>query len=252
MSNVIKAPFTSVTSRDKKVIGLQTFSNEGGADNVSNDSEKQLAQQLITDAKQEAKELLENANKQLKQVNEEIEQTKQAWLKEKQQLEAEAKETGYKAGFQSGEEAGYTEYSEKLSEAKHIVSLTKKDYHEILDSAEEKMLLIGIKVAERILGETLDGDEGQFVHIVKRALKEVKEHTDIKIYVHPSQYDLVISRKNELLDLLNHMTELYIYPDEDRKETGCIIESSFGKIDASVDSQLEEIKAKLIELLVEE
>lgn len=46
--------------------------------------------------------------------------------------------------------------------------------------------------------------------------------------------------------------DFYIYPDEELSEMDCIIESANGRIDASIDSQLEEIKNKLIELLESE
>jgi flagellar assembly protein FliH len=44
-------------------------------------------------------------------------------------------------------------------------------------------------------------------------------------------------------------TELYIFPDDELEESSCIIESENGRMDASVDSQLQEIKVKLTELL---
>ena len=46
--------------------------------------------------------------------------------------------------------------------------------------------------------------------------------------------------------------DFYIYPDDELEETSCIIESENGRIDASVDSQLEEIKIKLFEMLESE
>ena len=42
-------------------------------------------------------------------------------------------------------------------------------------------------------------------------------------------------------------TEMYIYPDNDLAENACIIDTDGERIDASVDSQLHELKTKLFE-----
>ena len=50
-------------------------------------------------------------------------------------------------------------------------------------------------------------------------------------------------------DLFSFVSLYNIFPDDDLKETDCIIESTFGRIDASVDSQLHELKLKLLQIL---
>jgi flagellar assembly protein FliH len=67
--------------------------------------------------------------------------------------------------------------------------------------------------------------------------------------VNPSRYSFLLSRKDELIALFPREVDFYIYPDEDLLEEACLIESANGRIDASVDSQLDEIKNKLIDLL---
>ncbi|MGM7681702.1 flagellar assembly protein FliH [Cytobacillus sp. Hm23] len=254
MSKVIKAPFANVSPIDKKVIGLQSFSHPELTEHQSNNNEdwKQISQQMLAAAEQEAMQMKKQADMYVNQITEAIEADKTAWESEKQQLIAAAKTDGYSVGLQSGKQDGYAQYTKVIDEAQAIVNMTKRDYHEKLDSTEETTLKLGMLVAERILGQHLEENKEHYVQIVKRALKEVKEHSDIKIYVHPSYYELVANNMKELLDIVNHNTDIYVYPDEERNETSCIIESSFGKIDASIDSQLKEIKTKLFDLLVEE
>jgi len=44
-------------------------------------------------------------------------------------------------------------------------------------------------------------------------------------------------------------TQCFIYPDDDLEEFSCYIESEHGRIDASVSSQLVELKKNMMELL---
>ena len=53
------------------------------------------------------------------------------------------------------------------------------------------------------------------------------------------------------MSLFPRETEFYIYPDDELENDGCVIESSNGRLEASVDEQLEQIRIKLLEILEE-
>ena len=55
-------------------------------------------------------------------------------------------------------------------------------------------------------------------------------------------YQYLLSQKEELITIFSHETNLFIYPNEDLPEDGCVIESESGRLDASIDTQLLEIK----------
>ena len=65
-------------------------------------------------------------------------------------------------------------------------------------------------------------------------------------------YEELLSKKEELMTIFSNVVNLFIYPDSDLSEDSCLIESSSGRIDASIDTQLSEIKVKLTELLESE
>jgi len=136
--------------------------------------------------------------------------------------------------------------------AKQTVTSSKSDYQRTIEQSEPTILEIGLKVAERILGEHLDGTSEHFISIVKRALKEAREYREVQLHVNPLHYEFLLSQKEDLLKIFPKETEVYIYPDGELSQNSCIIESANGRIDASVDQQLLEIKAKLFELLESE
>ncbi|NSL51185.1 flagellar assembly protein FliH [Calidifontibacillus erzurumensis] len=260
MSRIIKSPYAQSDEGNKKVITLKpltgnffeekkTIDLTSEPNNDIHEAEKK-AEEILREAEEEALSILKDAEKKLNAILQQIESEKQNWEFEKQHLIETARQEGYQRGLELGKQDGFNEYKMLIDQAKETVDLSKNDYLKTVEEAERTILHLGLKAAEKIIGFTLDLNPEAFSNLVKKVIKEVRDHQDVKIYVHPKYYDLMISQKEELKTYFtNPLTELYIYPNEELNQTDCIIESSFGRIDASVDSQLRELKLKLLEML---
>lgn len=87
-----------------------------------------------------------------------------------------------------------------------------------------------------------------FVGLVKKAIKEAKDSQEIQVHVNPIYYEFLMKEKQELETVFPKKVQLYIYPDAGLNEDACFIESENGRIDASISSQLTELKEKLLDL----
>lgn len=208
--------------------------------------------ELLAQAKMEAESIKAVANAYRASIEEQMLQAKLDWEQECAQLSEQAQQSGFLAGFEEGKQQGYEEARGYMEEARQQVEISKDDYRKKIESAENTILHIGLKVAERILGAQLASEPESFLTVVKRALKEARDYQEVGLHIHPCHYEFLVSHKDDLLSIFPKETELYIYPDVDIHEQGCIIESANGRIDASVDIQLAEIKTKLLELLESE
>ncbi|CAH0214360.1 Yop proteins translocation protein L [Peribacillus sp. Bi96] len=205
---------------------------------------------ILNDAKQEAEVLLLDAKQKAQAIAAEIQQDRENWKNQEKVLYIEqAQKEGYQQGVEDGIQKGYNKIAGDIAFAKEVVESAKKDYRQHIESSEIVILNLAVKVAEKIIGQQLDKDEGSFLSIVKKAIKEVRDHREVQVHIHPVQYQSILSHREELISIFPKDTELYIFPDDELEEDSCIIESETGKIDASVDSQLHEIKVKLTELL---
>ncbi|PLR77635.1 flagellar assembly protein FliH [Bacillus sp. V3-13] len=252
MSRLIKSHRTAELS-EKKVISIRTLNrNEQGiilAPDTTVEAEKRA---LLADAAEQAQKLLADARSEAKSIQEEIEKQKNAWQEEKQLLVEQAMQQGYEQGLLDGREKGFAEYRESILFASGLVESSRTDYQQRVESSERTILELGIKVAEKILGKTIHDHEEEFIGIVKQAIKQARDARDVELHVNPVHYQNLLSHKEELLTLFPKETNFYIFPDDDLSEQSCLIESANGRIDASVDSQLLEIKQKLAELLESE
>lgn len=236
---------------EKKIIAikiLETLNQKEDSDFTPIDTEKQK-QTMIHEAEMQAESIISQGQHKAEMLLKQIEVDRQAFEVERAEIAEQARNTGFSQGLEDGRQQGYHEFHERIQSAKEVVESSKRDYRMHVDSSERTILEIGLKVAGKILGKTLKENEEEFLSIVKRALKEARDNKEVQLHVHPVQYNFLLANKEEIIALFPKDIEFYIYPNDDLSETSCLIESENGRIDASIDSQLEEIKQKLIELL---
>jgi flagellar assembly protein FliH len=252
LSRLIKSHFTSTESVEKKVISIRALETGGNEDvqPVFIHTEAERAR-ILAQAELEAESLVSRATSEAEQIRQHISREREDWEHQKVLLAEEARQVGYQQGLQDGQNQGYKEYSEAILFAQETVEASKRDYHNHIESSEKVILDLGVKIASKIIGEKISAHEG-FLSLVKRALKNARDYKDIQLHVHPIHYQFLLAQKEELIAIFPKEVDFYIYPNDELNEESCMIESENGRIDASVDSQLEELKQKLFELLESE
>lgn len=251
LSRIIKSYYAKEQAEKEISIKIRPFPtidlNQEGQDQELADTS---IYERVEQAKHNAETIIKEAKEQAEVILGEIQQARDQWeLNDKPMYIEQAQKEGYQQGAEDGIQKGYSEMTDTILNAKEIVDLSKQEYEKQIVSAEPVILELAIKVAEKIIGFELNENNETFLSIVKRTIKEARDNREVQLHVHPSQYPFILSQKEELEAIFPKNTDFYIYPDEDLAENSCIIESENGRIDASVDSQLQEMKTKLIELL---
>ncbi|HEU5140975.1 MAG TPA: flagellar assembly protein FliH [Bacillales bacterium] len=206
---------------------------------------------ILKKAEIEAKEIRRLAKEEAEQIYKEMELQREQAKQEIDRALQDATEKGWQQGYQVGMREGKEKYEELIAEAKNSVEATKKARKERLDETEHDILELGVKIADKIIGSVLLEDTERWLEMVKKAISEVKEYGEIRLIVHHKWYDFMLSHKKEFESLLKNSAEFYIYPEITDDEFTCLIEFPSGRIDASVDSQLTEIKKQLAAKLEE-
>ncbi|MFP3809797.1 flagellar assembly protein FliH [Bacillus sp. SIMBA_005] len=248
MSRIIKHETSVIPEQGRQTIPLQQveFKKEHHEEELVNETE--ASQLVLSDAEDQASRIVEQANNELEKTMAEINQRRADFEEERIQLIEQAKQAGYQDGFQKGEADAMSQYRSILDQANDIVSLAKQDYEEKIESSAEKIVELAFELAKRVWYSAEDTKD-QFLALVKQVISEVKEYDDISIYVDPKHYDHVMEYKDELIRILQKDTHLAIYSDEKAPKGTCYVETSFGKVEASVDTQMNQLKEKLLEVI---
>ncbi len=253
MSRVIKSGFIGKAEAAGKAIPFRQIMQ---GDNHSDDSLSWTVEQarresdrLMIDANEQARKLLEDAQRETEKLLQQIDEKKNHWISEKEELQKQAYEEAFAQGYEEGRNKGYQDVSHLITEAQEIVGSSKATLQSHIEENEMVILEIAMRSAEKIMSQQLEEAPEKYLPIVKKGIKEAREMKEIKIYIAVQQFTFLQSEREELLAIFPTDVRLYIYPEEELEPYQCFIETANGRIDISIDTQLTELKAGLVEIL---
>ncbi len=195
-------------------------------------------EEIINEAKEKAKKIVENAN---------IETNK--YIQEANSKTAEIIEDARKTGY----EEGYIEGKKIADELIREANIYKKEYlnqkDNILNQTESDIVTLVLNICSKIIGKTIDEDSEAILDIIFKGINSLNARESLTIRVSKEDYDVVEMSKERILAMANLVEDIEIKSDISLKPGGCIIETSKGNVDVSIDTQLKEIKNLLKELL---
>jgi flagellar assembly protein FliH len=225
------------------------------------ESEEEKESQLtLEEVLQERNRLLEEARLQIEAERAQfevfqqsqlasVEQLKAVWEEEKIQLEQQAYDEAFSKGFEEGMQKATAQMIESIKVTNEIMDLARLNAEKYMLEQEQVILDLAIKCTEKIIGYELEAKDETFVSIIRRALKEVRELQNIKVYISYEYYPLVSNYRDELAELFPPDVQFLIFVNEDLQDEQCYIETNHGRVIVSLDEQLQELRAKLSEIL---
>lgn len=242
---------SSIQHETKKIIQLKPIKKLLIEQNLDFESELQMDLQRIQEAKDELNSIYKQKEKLILETENKIEQAKKEWVEERNLLVEQAKEEGFQAGFEQGRLESLEQFNQLIEQANSIILASKKDYQVTVEKSEETILALAVQVAKKIMKQELKEQPESFLSIVKEAITSIKDQRELAIYLHPDNYEDVLSQKNELERVVDSKAEVSLLINNSLEVGSCVIEYPFGKIDASIDTQLHQIKQVLHEIVME-
>ncbi len=174
-------------------------------------------------ARQEAQGIVEEANRRRAEILEEA-------GREREKLLAAAKQEGYQAG---------------LAKVTDLLLKARQERTGLLARAEHDIITLACRVAEKILGSDLERDPSIVVDIVAQAMDHARSSRALILRMNPRAAQNLRDNKPKLMERIGSSKEINIKDDSDVKDDGCIIETEFGTIDATLSTQLHMILTAL-------
>lgn len=212
-----------------------------------------------SDAERYASQRLQDAQRRIDQMYDEAQQQIEQWWNERRQMDHHQFEQMRAEGYQAGYEEGKLEANEEMSQQWHSIIqqanfILEDAYHKknnAIQDAEQFVVELSVAIAEKIIGKQLTIEPAWIVDQIASSLARRKEQGVITVCVAPTQFSFVNSAIDELKLVVDSQADLKILPDATVKDLGCVIRSSYGSIDAKIDTQLAEIKQHLVQLALQ-
>lgn len=160
--------------------------------------------------------------------------------------EAEAiKEKAREEGLSLGREAAMTELEQGKDELAAELLRMHKEYEELALDLEPKMVEVITGVYEHVFGLGFYSRRDVMICLINKALMNMNPDERIVIHVAVEDYDMLIGMKNSLVEKTALREEPEIVQRDDFEPGTVKIETPFGIVDCSIDTELKELARTL-------
>ena len=160
--------------------------------------------------------------------------------------EAESiREASAKEGYQAGIDAAKDDIMAVRNSMEEFFGAKQSVY----DSIAPNILDIALEISKKIIKKEVTENPELLIESVKDILKGLsKEETKIMLKVNPTQVAILKQDVPEIVEMAGLEAKVIIVPDENTMEGGCLVTTSNGVIDATIETQLAIISEVLKEM----
>ena len=171
----------------------------------------------VFEARQGAQGIIEEAQRERERILAEAQ-------REKEELFAKAKDLGRQEG---------------IAQATELLLRAKMQAGEMLQSQEQDIIALALKMAEKILGRDLEREPGLLVDMCAAAIDNLRNARAMVLRVHPKTAAVLRAKRPVLMELIGRTVDLAIKEDPEVAPVGCIVQTEYGTVDAQLPTQLE-------------
>ena len=155
----------------------------------------------------------------------------------------------YDSGFQAGEAAAERELSAGVRATVANLAATISEIagarSDTVHRAETDAVHLTLAIARRVLHRELSLNPSAVEDLIKAALEKLQAQEVYRVRVHPDQEEVL----KRCLEKTGRGQAVTVVPDPNQSEGGAMFETSRGLLDASMDTQLDEIERMLADQL---
>jgi flagellar assembly protein FliH len=157
-------------------------------------------------------------------------------------IEREAFASGYEAGERAGLEAGRTRAEAMLRRLAQTLDELRSLRDTLLRQTERQMVELALGIARKVLRREAAFDQDLLVAMARVALDRVGDQASATIRLNPEDYAVTAQRHGDQWA----GSRITVLADPTVSRGGCIVESEFGQVDASVDAQFDHVAQALL------
>ena len=139
--------------------------------------------------------------------------------------------------------------SNDIADVKNAITAFLSAKQEVFEYIAPDILEISVDIAKKIIKREIQQEPGVILDNILEILKGLsKEETKITLRVNPEQVSLLKAEIPELMSTAGLDAKVLVVPDEELMEGGCMVTTTNGVIDATIETQLSVISEALKEI----
>lgn len=207
--------------------------------------EQQVAAEPEIDVEEATRKIQEQAEEILAQAREEVKS-----MLAQAEIDAEAIR---KNAFAKGQDQGYKEGNQKataeLENAKKRLAAEqekfREEYEKQVEQLEPAFVEVVIGLVRKLTGVLLEDKKGIILYLLEQAMSETEPSASYLIHVSSEEYEMVVSRKQDLQKRVKEGAVVEIIEDRMMSKGQCVIETDSRIFDCGLDTQMKNLLSEL-------
>jgi flagellar assembly protein FliH len=199
----------------------------------------------------QAEAILENARRESQGVIEQARQEAARCAKETtDQAFAQGHEQGMQQGIEQGREQAVREAGKQFQQVQSSWTEALDSWNQrmdaLYDGGQRRVLDLAIALAEKILHRAIAVDHQRVVDQVDNVLQHVLKPLGVSVGIHPDDRLIVADAMPALLARMPNCEHIELIDDPSITRGGCVVRCGQGRIDATIDNQLDRMVTLLV------
>jgi flagellar assembly protein FliH len=189
------------------------------------------ANEYLETVRREAAKIVQQAHQQAEQV--------------RRQAEAAGRAAAVEAAQKSLDEKIANRLSDFVTALDRLVAETEEAKADWLRRWEQSAVAVAAAIAERVIRRELTQQPQISIEWIRESLRLAAGANEVTLHLNPSDYDLLAGGAEQLAKSLGKLAPTQIVSDPEVTAGGCLIQTSLGRIDQQIESQLARIQDEL-------
>ncbi|MFL5814638.1 MAG: FliH/SctL family protein [Bdellovibrionia bacterium] len=195
----------------------------------------QLAREALSIGKEEEKIIEDRVAERLNELSE----------KTRQEAFAQGHAEGVKMGQAEAFQEFQAESQKQLEQLNALIQSMESAKGELFEANREFLMNAIYRVAKTILLKEISADREYLLRLSRELVERCGLRDNLTLKLHPSDADSIEMLRQGLLQSFSSLRNLSIELSEHVQAGGCILETEWGAIDASLETQLSQVLSTL-------
>jgi len=157
-----------------------------------------------------------------------------------------ARGEGYQAGLKKGYDEAFSKFkeesAEKLIKFENFVSACERAKKNIYNQNEKFLIELVYQIAKMVILKETKTDKSYLTRLVTEIIDKVGVKDNINVKINKDDMETLELLKTDLAKAHGNLQNLNIEVSDQVKQGGCVVETQWNSIDASIETQLEKIR----------
>jgi len=156
-----------------------------------------------------------------------------------------AYQRGLAEGIQKGRQEARHDLEREFSLVAELARQWREKIDETMQQAEVTVLRLAFEIAKKVIHSEIRLNADMIHYVVREAVKRISHASEAVVHVNPADLERLESDANLIREMRDRVDRVTFKADETVTPGGCIVETNVGLVDATLESQLEEIEKNL-------